>query len=189
MKFWNLENGPAQQELGGEEREMGLGWRGIKDMGKGRRDLTSLFSVSYHLLPVVNPNLKPRGKGGRVMQPNKVWGDRRLIWRDEWRISSTPVSQGRSWILTSLEKNTEGEGGSLDRGRSLPYFLLAVDPGKCCPGCKVGGWGRLTAHNLNTKSSVQSKWSLVPHTQKLRCNCYVVWPEGFFYRKAPFLLP
>lgn len=67
---------------------------------------------SYHLLPVVKPNLKPEDKGGRGMQPKKVWEDRRLIWRDDWRMSSTPLlASGDPGVLTSPGKNMEGESG------------------------------------------------------------------------------
>lgn len=83
-------------------REMGLRQGGSKDVGKER---------SYHLLPVVKPNLKPEGKGSRGMQP-KVWEDRRLIWRNEWRLSSTPLlASGDPGVLTGPGKNMEGEPG------------------------------------------------------------------------------
>ena len=35
--------------------------------------------LSFHLLPVAQPNLKPEGKEARVMQPKKVWEDGRMI--------------------------------------------------------------------------------------------------------------
>lgn len=144
---------------------------------------------------MAKPNPKPEGKGAGVMQPKKVWEDRRMIWRDEWRRSSTPShSQWRSWTLDQSRK--EHGRGDWRGTASFPDFplLLAADPlgsrsQVCVREVLPQGSPAPAAHNLSPNSFVQSKWSPVHNTQKPRCSCYLVRPEGFLLRKSPFLLP
>lgn len=98
---------PARQEL-------------MQGKGNGGWDGCANLSLSwfFHLLPVVTPNLKPEGKGARMMQPRKVWEDRRMIWKGEWGMPSTPLlANGGPALLSSPEK-------SLNRVRDLSFLPL-----------------------------------------------------------------
>lgn len=98
---------PARQELMGR-RETGenipLGW-------------------FFHLLPVVTSNLKPEGKGARVMQPRKFWEDRRMIWKGEWGVPSRPLlASGGPGLWSS-------PGKSLNRVRDLSFLPSSLSVG------------------------------------------------------------
>lgn len=88
-------------------------------MGEGRSAPTSLFLLLlvFHLLPVVKANLKPEGRGARVLQPQ--------ICKEEWKMFSTLLftnKDPRRLIIPGTSMKRELRQGPVN----FPYLLTVI---------------------------------------------------------------
>ena len=111
----------------GANRQKGSGAPAGKGQGCGGEEEGSdlCLLMFFHLLLMAKPNLKPEGKGVKVMQPKKVWEDRGTTWKDE-SVGTLPLANREPGLLTGPGRSMERK---LRQASELPLLPHCHLPG------------------------------------------------------------